>query len=81
LRPGPFLKQVLQQAPLPAARAASDVEDPRTVVDRYIEPVIPSLPFMLGVVHVAMHHLTYPRNRAGERHYRGLGREATSGYA
>jgi hypothetical protein len=32
------------------------------------------------VVHVAMHHLTYPRNRAGERRCQGSGREVTSGY-
>jgi hypothetical protein len=32
------------------------------------------------VVHIAMRHLTYPRNRAGERRCRGMGRGATSGY-
>jgi transposase InsO family protein len=32
------------------------------------------------VVHVAMRHLTYPRNRAGERRCRGMGGGATSGY-
>jgi hypothetical protein len=32
------------------------------------------------VVHVAMHHLVYLCNRAGERRRRGLDREATSGY-
>jgi hypothetical protein len=31
------------------------------------------------VVHVPMHHLTYPRNRAGERRCRGSGREAARG--
>jgi hypothetical protein len=33
------------------------------------------------VIHVAMRRLTYPRNRAGERRCRGLGRGATLGYA
>jgi hypothetical protein len=33
-------------ASTPPPKAASDVEDPRTAVDRYIEPAIPSLPSM-----------------------------------
>jgi hypothetical protein len=33
------------------------------------------------VVHVAMHHLTDPRNRAGERRCRELDRVATRGCA
>jgi len=41
----------------------------------------PILTIDAGGVHAAMHYLTYPRNRAGERRCRGMSRGATSGYA
>jgi hypothetical protein len=47
---------------------------------RGFEPLTPLHAIDVRVVHVAMHHLTDPRNRAGERRCRELDRVATRGY-